>query len=257
MVRSRVVRFSSFCLFSVFSVCSVVTSSFAASPTLGGIAPRGGSAGPRSLSRSTARRLADAQEVLLYSPGFNVTKLQVVNDNQVQATVKIAPDCRLGEHSMRLRTATGISELRTFWVGALPVAEEKEPNSDFATPQKDPAQRHRSRHRSERGRGLFPRRGEEGPAPDRRDRGHAPGEHAVRPLTSPSSTCKRFELATSDDAPAAGAGCDGVHRRSRRRDLRHSGARERLRRQRRLRISITRRHVPASASGRAGRRQTR
>ena len=39
---------------------------------------------------------------------------------------------------MRVRTATGISELRTFWVGALPVVEEKEPNSDFATPQKIP-----------------------------------------------------------------------------------------------------------------------
>ena len=39
---------------------------------------------------------------------------------------------------MRLRTATGISELRTFWVGALPIVEEKEPNSDFAAPQKVP-----------------------------------------------------------------------------------------------------------------------
>ena len=37
--------------------------------------------------------------------------------------VKIAADCRLGEHAFRLRTATGLSELRTFWVGALPVVD--------------------------------------------------------------------------------------------------------------------------------------
>src|SRR5207244_8260197 len=48
----------------------------------------------------------------------------------------IAADCRLGEHAMRVRTATGLSELRTFYVGALPNVEEKEPNSDFANPQK-------------------------------------------------------------------------------------------------------------------------
>ena len=38
----------------------------------------------------------------------------------------------------RVRTASGISELRTFWVGALPVDEEKEPNSEIATAQKVP-----------------------------------------------------------------------------------------------------------------------
>ncbi len=83
-------------------------------------------------------RLDDAKEVLFYSPGFRVQKLEVVNASVVRATVKIAGDCRLGEHACRIRTAGGISELRTFWVGALPVVAEKEPNSDFATPQKIP-----------------------------------------------------------------------------------------------------------------------
>src|SRR5262245_14654556 len=83
-------------------------------------------------------RRSDAKEILFYTPGFDVTKLEVVNDAQVKATVKIAADCRLGEHMVRVRTATGISELKTFWVGALPVVQEKEPNSDFAAPQKIP-----------------------------------------------------------------------------------------------------------------------
>ena len=43
--------------------------------------------------------LADAKEVVFYEPGLSVTKLQVVNANQVKATLKIASDCRLGEHA--------------------------------------------------------------------------------------------------------------------------------------------------------------
>jgi len=125
-------------VFSLCALCVLCGEIFSASPSLGGIAPRGGQRGTEMVLSFNGARLGDAQEVLLYSPGFSVTKLQVVNDNQINATMKIAPDCRLGEHAMRLRTATGISELRTFWVGALPVVEEKEPNSDFATPQKVP-----------------------------------------------------------------------------------------------------------------------
>ena len=52
-----------------------------------------------------------------------------IYQNQVQVTLRIAPDCRLGEYPMRLRTATGISEMHTFYVGALPNISEKEPNS--------------------------------------------------------------------------------------------------------------------------------
>ncbi|HEX4589218.1 MAG TPA: PPC domain-containing protein, partial [Gemmataceae bacterium] len=55
-----------------------------------------------------------------------------------QATVTIAGDCKLGEHAFRVRTATGVSDLKTFWVGALPVVDEKEPNNEFAKPQAIP-----------------------------------------------------------------------------------------------------------------------
>ena len=105
---------------------------------VGGIAPRGAQRGTDAVFLFNGARLSDAQELLFYSPGLSTVKLEVVNDGQVKATVKIAPDCRLGEHAVRLRTATGVSELRTFYVGALPVVDEKEPNSDFAAPQKIP-----------------------------------------------------------------------------------------------------------------------
>src|SRR5437588_12631077 len=110
----------------------------ASSPALGSIIPRGGQRGTEVVVAFNGARLGDAREVLVYYPGVRVTKLQAVNDNQVKATFQIATDCRLGEHAFRLRTATGISELLTFYVGALPEINEKEPNSDFNAPQKIP-----------------------------------------------------------------------------------------------------------------------
>ena len=125
-------------VFSLCALCVLCGEMFASSPSLGGVAPRGAQRGTDAVFLLNGARLTDAQELLFYSPGFSTVKLEVVNDGQVKATVKIAPDCRLGEHALRVRCATGLSELRTFYVGALPVVDEKEPNSDFAAPQKIP-----------------------------------------------------------------------------------------------------------------------
>ena len=110
----------------------------AASPSLGGISPLGGQRGTDAVVTFNGVRLADAQEVLIYYPGVTVKKLEVVNDAQVKVTFTIAADCKLGEHLFRMRTAGGISEARTFWVGALPSVDEKEPNSEFEQGQPIP-----------------------------------------------------------------------------------------------------------------------
>src|SRR5437870_1611616 len=110
----------------------------ASSPALSSITPRGGQRGTEAVIDFNGARLTDAKEVFLYYPGITVTKLQVVNDALVKATIKIAPDCRLGEHTMRLRTASGITELMSFYVGALPQIAKKEPNNEFTAPQKIP-----------------------------------------------------------------------------------------------------------------------
>src|SRR4051794_24613863 len=107
----------------------------ASSPSLGSITPRGGQRGVENVLLFNGARLGDAVEILAYSPGFNVAKLEVVNDSQLKATVAIAPDCRLGEHLFRVRTKTGVSEMRTFGVGNLPAVQEVEPNNDFDKPQ--------------------------------------------------------------------------------------------------------------------------
>ena len=121
--------------FALCALCALCGSVSAASPSLGSIQPRGAQCGTDATLTFSGARLADAQEVLVYYPGIAVKKLEVVNDVSLKVTVTIAPDCRLGEHAFRVRTATGISEVRTFWVGALPVVEDVEPNSDFDKPQ--------------------------------------------------------------------------------------------------------------------------
>lgn len=113
----------------------VAAGASAASPSLGSITPFGVQRGIETVINFNGGRLGDAKEILFYSPGFTVTELKAVNDGSVQAKVKIAPDCRLGEHIARVRTASGISEMRKFHVGHFPAIEEKEPNSDFTKPQ--------------------------------------------------------------------------------------------------------------------------
>ncbi|MFN0055271.1 MAG: PPC domain-containing protein [Planctomycetales bacterium] len=110
----------------------------AASPSLGGLSPRGAQRGTEIEVVLSGGQLEDAQEILFYETGIEVTKFEGVNPTTVKATLKIAPECQLGSHRLRVRTATGISDLRPFFVGALPEVAEKEPNSDFASPQPIP-----------------------------------------------------------------------------------------------------------------------
>ena len=110
-------------------------SAHAVAPRLGNVLPAGGQRGTELEVRFTGQRLDDTKEVILFTPGISLVSMEATT-NRVKATLKISADCRLGEHQMRLRTATGVSELRTFWVGAFTNLAEVEPNNDLAKPQK-------------------------------------------------------------------------------------------------------------------------
>lgn len=122
-----------FCLLGV--LCGEAV---AASPIVNNILPRGGQRGTEVTVMVTGQNLEDAQEIVTYYPGITVTKIEPAKNNRLAVTLKIAPDCRLGEHALRVRTASGISTLDTFWVGALPVVAEKEPNTEFDKAQPIP-----------------------------------------------------------------------------------------------------------------------
>jgi hypothetical protein len=104
-----------------------------ASPELKDIVPTGGQRGTELEVSFVGERLQDAEEILCYDSGIQVLKLNLVTNKLVKAQLKIAPDCSLGEHYLRVRTTPGVSELRTFLVGPFPVIEEVEPNNE---PQK-------------------------------------------------------------------------------------------------------------------------
>src|SRR6266850_3128713 len=93
--------------------------SIAASPSLSRVNPPAAQKGTEAEVTLEGARLSDAKEILFYDSSITVTKLTPVDDTHVKATLKI-PDNALGEHTLRLRTATGISELRTFHVGVYP-----------------------------------------------------------------------------------------------------------------------------------------
>ncbi len=110
-------------------------SAVASDPSVTALSPSGFQRGTEVEVSFSGARLADAQELMFYSPGIQVTQLTAEQDNLVKAKLSIASDCRMGIHAVRLRAASGISNLRTFTVGALPEVAEQEPNNEFSAPQ--------------------------------------------------------------------------------------------------------------------------
>lgn len=106
----------------------------AGSPRLGGMTPFGAQRGTEVEVTFSGAHLDDAQELMFYEPGITVGELTPAA-GAVKAKLNIAPDCRLGLHALRIRSATGISNLRTFSVGAMKDVAEVEPNNLFAKPQ--------------------------------------------------------------------------------------------------------------------------
>jgi Bacterial pre-peptidase C-terminal domain len=121
-----------------FLACFVLFSSqnvFAIQPTLSSFKPVGMQRGIVTEWTLTGTRLADVQEILFYEPGLKVEELKAVDATKITAKINIAADCPLGIKAFRIRTATGITGLRTITVGPFADLEEKEPNNDFTQPQ--------------------------------------------------------------------------------------------------------------------------
>jgi len=108
----------------------------AASPEIDRFAPRGGRRGTEVDVVFSGQRLGDARGLLFYELGIAVKRLDVLPDRRVKARLALAGDCPLGPHALRMQTATGISNLVTFSVGALPEVVEIKPDDDFSKPQK-------------------------------------------------------------------------------------------------------------------------
>lgn len=107
----------------------------AAYPEFSTTKPNGGQRGTEFELTVTGNRLSDFEGFIFMSPGFTMKNVVKVEERKVSAIVAIAPEVPLGNHYIRIRTKTGISHGRPFFVGPYPNLDEKEPNDDFANPQ--------------------------------------------------------------------------------------------------------------------------
>lgn len=111
------------------------TSAYAAYPTFTTTKPNGAQRGTEVKVTLTGTQLDDFESLMFFSPGFTQKSVEKVEKTKVELTIAIAPEVPPGNHLMRVRTRTGISHARQFFVGIFPNVDEKEPNSDFETPQ--------------------------------------------------------------------------------------------------------------------------
>ncbi len=100
------------------------TAVWAVDPKLSSTSPAGMQRGTEAVLTFNGQRLDDTQEVLLYATGVEILKIEEKSATAVKVRVKIAADCPLGEQRVRLRTAGGVSDLRTFYIGAFPILEK-------------------------------------------------------------------------------------------------------------------------------------
>ncbi len=108
------------------------------SPVLDLIDPRGGQRGTEMEIHFHGERLEGIEEALFYQPGIILSDIAVKDGKNATAKLTIAADAPLGEHSLRLRSPGGLTELRSFWVGQFPTVLETEPNASFDQAQRIP-----------------------------------------------------------------------------------------------------------------------
>ncbi|MGD9857128.1 MAG: peptidase, partial [Planctomycetaceae bacterium] len=125
-----------------FGLLSTAASLFAAAPSLGSLSPYGGQRGTELDVVLSGSNLQDAEELLIDDHGVEILSVEVPKDengnpvgNQVKARFKLAENVTLGAKRVRIRTRTGLTNLKVFHVGAMPVVDEVEPNTIFTEPQ--------------------------------------------------------------------------------------------------------------------------
>lgn len=119
----------------VLTLALVSTTVRAAYPDFRGMKPNGGQRGSEMELTLTGTRLEDFEELVFFSPGFKMTKVEKVENNKVTCKIAIGQEVQPGSHLFRVRSRSGLSHGRYFFVGPYPNVAEAEPNNDFQSPQ--------------------------------------------------------------------------------------------------------------------------
>ncbi len=90
--------------------------------------PRGGGVGATVTAEFHGSFLENPRQILFYSPGITASDFLPFPHPGDGFKVKfhIAPDCPAGEHVLRVRTSTSLSDAVTFWVSRFPTEYEFE-----------------------------------------------------------------------------------------------------------------------------------
>ena len=105
---------------------ALVSFASAGSPRVTHVYPSGGQAGGEIEIVCKGSNLEDAKAMLFDEPGFEVeiVKPEKPDKASLKAKVKIGKDVRLGEHSFRVITESGVADLRLFHISPFPMVEE-------------------------------------------------------------------------------------------------------------------------------------
>lgn len=120
------------------AVCTsfLVGAADAAQPVVSGVSPTGVLRGEATRMTLSGTRLSDASQILFEKPGITATDLKPVDNAKFEVTFTADADLQPGLYPFRVVTETGISNMRLLSVGAMPIVDEVEPNSEFSAPQK-------------------------------------------------------------------------------------------------------------------------
>jgi len=106
-----------------------------AGPAIELIMPPGGPRGTEVKVEFRGRDLDEAREIVFAAAPIVVADLRQVDAQTVQASLRIPADCPVGGHPLRIRTADGLSDLRTFRVAGFPQVRDTEPNNERSAAQ--------------------------------------------------------------------------------------------------------------------------
>ena len=107
----------------------------AAYPDVTATRPNGAQRGSVQKVTLTGARLADFEDLMFFSPGFQVKSVESRAEGKVELTLAVDASVPPGNHLVRVRTKSGLSHPRQFFVSPYPNVEEREPNSDFGGAQ--------------------------------------------------------------------------------------------------------------------------
>jgi hypothetical protein len=126
-------------LAGLFGFYGIQTSSVLAEvPAIESLTPICGNIGKTFSISLYGSNLSKPVDLLFYRPGVKLLRFEGVDNNTVKAVLEAGSEAPLGAHPFRLRTETGISELRQFQLVQKPIVIDAGGNLSPAKAQKIP-----------------------------------------------------------------------------------------------------------------------